>query len=137
MPYLNRSNWTLTTYLESVSIVIEINFRPNVLKIVLDSHSIILWIFPPKIIIAIYQVEVIFLKKLCKFKWALIMRPRESYYFICVLSFFRPTPIIAFHIFGGKNHHPLLWESSTIFRTLAKIKLSYWSVTDSNIGVLT
>ena len=30
------------SHLESVSIVIEINFRPNVLKIVLDSHSIIL-----------------------------------------------------------------------------------------------
>ena len=39
--------------LESVTYKFEKLILANVLKIVLDSHSIILWIFPPKILIAI------------------------------------------------------------------------------------
>ena len=40
--------------------------------------------------------------------------------------------MIAIKIFGGKIHRMILWDSSTIFRILARISFSNFSVTDSN-----
>ena len=72
------------------------------------------------------------MKKWSKIKWVLILRHIKRDYFICIINFFRPTSIIASHIFGGKNHHPLLWESSTTFRTLGQKYISITVVTNSS-----